>query len=100
MEVEPRSQHASIHPWRRSFYAPAAARSRVLALKGEINNLLSQRADLVKNLGASGVDPQYASLAAYEENVLMDIRDLALEEFVDFHVQARRLLGFQQSLFV
>jgi hypothetical protein len=81
-------------------YAPSTARAKVIGLKSDINNLIAERDSQIARLAASGANPKYAALARAEGDVLADVRDISLKEFVDFHCQARRLLTFQQALYV
>src|SRR5207302_328005 len=92
------AQEFAINAWhdleaRAHGYSPHAARTKVLSLRHDIDDLMVQRSNLVRQLLGSTANSKYAAIANAEEIVLLDIRDIALNEFVQFHTGARRLLA-------
>ncbi|MDX2107232.1 MAG: hypothetical protein SFY67_12595 [Candidatus Melainabacteria bacterium] len=85
---------------RRKGYGPKAAKEKVLAIRNEIDTLLLERQKLMNNLQSVCTDTKYIALARAEEPVLIDIRDISLDEFKQFHLHLRRALAFQQSLYL
>lgn len=80
-------------------YAPRAARRRVGGICNEINALFAEREKLIQALNTECGTTKYELLARAEDPVMLDMRDLSLDEFERFHSSARRLLAFQQSLY-
>ncbi|MCW5821881.1 MAG: hypothetical protein KIT34_03710 [Cyanobacteria bacterium TGS_CYA1] len=85
---------------RRKGYGPKAAKEKVLAIRNDIDTLLLERQKLMNNLQSVCTDTKYIALARAEEPVLIDIRDISLDEFKQFHLHLRRALAFQQSLYL
>jgi len=80
-------------------FAPATARKKVRGILDDINNLFVEREALVKTLNSNCGCTKYEMLSRAEDAVLLDIRDISLDEFKRFHSGARRTLAFQQSLY-
>lgn len=85
---------------RKKGYGPKAAKEKVLAIRNDIDTLLRERQKLMNNLLSVCADTRYIALARAEEPVLIDIRDISLDEFKQFHLRLRRALAFQQSLYL
>lgn len=65
--------------------------SRVLAIKGDLDRLLADRATLLDR--AQDLTPSELELAKTEGTVLKDVRDLALSEYSQFFVRAHKFFG-------
>ncbi len=85
---------------RKKGYSPDAAKNKVLGIRKDIDDLLVEREKLIGNLKQVCTDNRYIELAKAEEPVFMDMRDISLDEFKQFHLHLRRLLAFQQSLYL
>jgi len=85
---------------RRKGYGPKAAKEKVLAIRNEIDILLIEREKLLGELQNVCANTKYLALARAEQPVLVDIRDISLDEFKQFHLHLRRALAFQQSLYL
>lgn len=77
-------------------FSPAKAMKHVQGLKDDIDRLMAER-DAITNVAASSPALQgHVEIAKVEGKVLKDIRDQSLQEFSRFHIDARRLIAFQQ----
>jgi hypothetical protein len=85
---------------RKKGYGPKAAKEKVLAIRKEIDSLLIEREKLLSDLQKVCTDSKYIALARAEEPVFIDMRDISLDEFKQFHLHLRRVLAFQQSLYL
>jgi len=85
---------------RKKGYGPKQATQKVLAIRTEIDSLLAERQKLLGELQNVCTDSKYVALAKAEEPVLVDIRDISLDEFKQFHLHLRRVLAFQQTLYL
>jgi hypothetical protein len=81
-------------------FSPQAAKSHVLSLKRDINNLLMARETLLKIEAAAPLLLNDTREDLAESKVLADLRDLALLEFEKFHIDDRRFVAFQKSLYL
>ncbi len=85
---------------RKKGYGPNAAKEKVLAIRNDIDSLLVEREKLLGDLQNVCADTKYIALARAEQPVLIDMRDISLDEFKQFHLHLRRALAFQQSLYL
>lgn len=85
---------------RRKGYGPKTARSKVLGIRKDIDGLMADREKIINQMVSAGAEPRYIEMARAEEPVLMDIRNLSLNEFKQFHTHLRRVIAFQQSLYI
>jgi hypothetical protein len=81
----------------RKGFSPHAARKYVQDRVSEINTLLAQRDALLKVESTAPVLAGHAQIDTVEGRILNDLRDQSILEFERFHVNARRLLAFQQA---
>jgi len=81
-------------------FSPGAAKKHVMQLRDEIDRLLAERDALVQIESAAPLLTTHAAVDSAEGRVLRDIRDLNLVEYSQWHIGARRLLAFQQSLYL
>jgi hypothetical protein len=90
------------HRWQadRMGFSPAAARTFVLASRERISRLMAEREALVEAEKSSPTLKHHYAIDAKEGEILTDIRDIALHEFVAYHVGQRKYLAFQQCLYV
>ncbi len=80
--------------------SPGVAKKVVWSLTAEIDRLLAERKELIgKELTIQSLK-EHAQLAAVEGDVLADVRFLLAAEYRYFHLDARRLMAFQQSLYL
>lgn len=80
-------------------FSPKLAKAHILALKAEINRLLAEREILMKIEGAAPLLRPHFEEDLVEGQVLTDLRDLALLEYQRFHLDLRRFVAFQKSLY-
>jgi hypothetical protein len=85
---------------RKKGYGPNTAKQKVLAIRKDIDSLLVEREKLLGDLQNVCTDTKYLALARAEQPVLIDMRDISLDEFKQFHLHLRRALAFQQSLYL
>ncbi len=84
----------------RKGFAPKEARAKVKGYCEDVNALFVEREQLINKLSSRCGATKYEMLSRAEDPVLLDIRDISLDEFRKFHSSARRLLAFQQSLYL
>ncbi len=78
-------------------FSPKAARSYVMGLRSDIDQLLAKRDALMKIEESAPTLTGYARIDETEGKLLQDLRDQGILEFERFHVGARKLLAFQQA---
>jgi hypothetical protein len=90
------------HRWQsdRMGFSPKAAKAYVLAAREKISRLMAERDALVESEKSSPALQHHYAIDEKEGEILTDIRDLALREFVAYHVGQRKYLAFQQCLYV
>ncbi len=81
----------------RKGFAPHAARKYVQDRVNEINALLDKRDALLKIESTAPALAGHVQVDTAEGKILDDLRDQAVLEFERFHVNARKLLAFQQA---
>lgn len=80
----------------RKGYSAKKSRKRVLALRNDIDSMLSERSKLVGRAGRIPLLAGRVELDQAEQQVLQDMRDQNLQQFERFHISKRRLFAFQQ----
>jgi hypothetical protein len=80
-------------------YSAPKARAHVLALRNDIDNMLAERAALIKIEDSAPLLQGHAEVDAAEGKVLRDMTALSLFEYSRFHAGSARYLAFQQALF-
>lgn len=85
---------------RRKGYGSKQARRKVEELKAEIDRLLAQRDALVAAEACVPGQEQCVEIDKIEGKILRDLRDQSLLEFQRFHINARKLLAFQQTQYL
>jgi hypothetical protein len=78
-------------------FSPGAARAKVDSLRKDINQMLAERNALTQVERSAATLQGRAAIDDAEGKVLRDLGDQGLLEFQRFHIDARRLLAFQQS---
>ena len=81
----------------RKGFSPRAARKYVQDRVNEINALMVQRDTLLKIETSAPMLTGHAQIDTAEGKILYDLRDQSILEFERFHVNARKLLAFQQA---
>ncbi len=81
----------------RKGFSPHAARKYVQDRVNEINALLDKRDALLKIESSAPALSGHTQIDTIEGKILDDLRDQAILEFERFHVNARKLLAFQQA---
>ena len=81
-------------------FSPDLAMRYVLTLRSELDQLLTERDYLVQKEQTKSLLSPKARIVAIEGAVLIDIRDLLLMEYSNFHISARRFIAFEQSLYL
>lgn len=82
---------------RKAGFSPKEGKAKALAFKSEIEALFRERRLAVESAGYSRED---RAIADAEEVVLRDLTEMGLDEYVNFHVGARRFRSFQDTLYV
>jgi hypothetical protein len=85
---------------RKNGFSPKQARTKVAALKSDINNLIEEREGLVKVEASDRALVGRVEIDQVEGDILRDMRDEKLQQFERFHVSKRRLLAFQQMQYL
>ncbi len=75
-------------------FGSKASIKHVLSLRAEIERLFEERRQAI---AAAGLTVEELAIASAEEQVLHDLTDLSLQEYANYHLQARRFRAFQDS---
>ncbi len=80
--------------------SPGLAKKRIYQIRDELNTLMKEHHQLIVQEGTIANLKTPIRIALAEENVLRDIINLSIIEYHYFHMDTRRLLAFQQSLYL
>jgi len=78
-------------------FGSKASIKHVLALRSEIESLFEERRQAI---AAANLSVEELAIASAEEHVLHDLTDLSLQEYANYHLQARRFRAFQDSQYI
>jgi hypothetical protein len=78
-------------------FDPKTTRAKATQIQHEIDRLLAERASLVDS-GSS--TPQERELELAEGKVLKDMRDLALNEYIDYYTRAKRIRTYENMFYL
>lgn len=82
---------------RKAGFSPKEGKAKALSLRNEIEALFAERKKAVLFANLSKED---LAIADAEEVVLRDLTEMGLDEYVNFHVGARRFRTFQDTLYI
>jgi regulator of extracellular matrix RemA (YlzA/DUF370 family) len=82
---------------RKRGFDPETTKAKAVALRDEIDGLISQREHVVQSRGGS---PQETEILVAEGKILHDLRDLELDEYGRYYSAARRARPVQNAFYI